>query len=362
MYPILFHQRKRTELKKQITDMSLYDSMNYKDEKRPLYEGEEKITYGPIDVVAEQVGVPDVVETTEEVKPATSAERPATEFKYTNWWQSPSYVSQEESSQKAAMERMKAEEKRAKRQRNVAIFGDLARLGAQMYAANGGSTQIERFTPQTQIANERLAALRDKHAAQIESFARSMNAAKKAESADKNARMKAETDYAQADAAARYKAAKDAADMQFRINQAEAAAKQKDEDRKSRERIAADRLKSQERIAANRESRLLAQAGRTKKEQELYDEYQNLLIDYPEYKVVKKVVKRNAADMIEKNPDGSTAYEVVEELNPTVNQVRNAIARANAKRGKVGSGVLKTEGGSPLRKSEYSKKDNAATW
>ena len=343
--------------------MSLYDTMNKEEEKRPLYEGEEKIAYGPIDVVAEQVGVPDVVETTEEVKPATSAERPANEFKYTNWWQSPSYVSQEENLQKAAMERMKAEEKRAKRQRNVAIFGDLARLGAQMYAANGGSTQVERFVPQTQIANERLAALRDKHAAQIESFARSMNAAKQAESADKNARMKAEAGYAQADAAARYKAAKDAADMQFRINQANDNAELKRKELELREKQAADKLKSEENMFAQRESRLAAQAGRDKKEQELYDEYQNLIIDYPEYKVMKKVPKINRlTGMIEVDENGNTKYEEVEELNPTVNQVRNAIARANANRGKVGSGVLKTEGGSPLRKSEYSKKDNAATW
>lgn len=344
MYPILFHQRKRTELKKQITDMSLYDSMNYKDERRPLYEGEEKIAYGPIDVVAEQVDVPnvDAGETTSQ--------------KYTSWWKSPAYVAQVERRQQAAQKRAAADEKRAKWQRNAAIFGDIVRLGAQAYAVKGGSTQVGTFKPQTQIANERLAAIRDRNAAQIEAYAREMQAARNAEAKDRMARNKAEADYAQADAAARYKAAKDAADMQYKIQQAKAAAKQKDEDRKSRERIAADRLKSQERIAADRESRLLAQAGRTKKEQELYDEYQNLLIDYPEYKVTKKVVKRNAADMIERDENGNAIYEEVEELNPTVNQVRNAIARANAKHGKVGSGVLKKQAGEKKAGFSYGNK------
>ena len=60
--------------------------------------------------------------------------------------------------------------------------------------------------------------------------------------------------------------------------------------------------------------------------------------------------------MIEKNPDGSTAYEVVEELNPTLNQVRNAIARANAERGKVGSGVLKEQAGEKKAGFSYGNK------
>jgi hypothetical protein len=248
------------------------------------------------------------------------------------------------------MERMKAEEKRAKRQRNVAIFGDLARLGAQMYAANGGSTQVERFVPQTQIANERLAALRDKHAAQIESFARSMNAAKRAESADKNARMKAEMSYAQADAAARYKAAKDAADMQYKIQQAEAAAKQKDEDRKLRERIAADRLKSEEK-------RFAQSAEEKQKNARIVAEYEQLVATNPQYKVKRNVAsKRDIAT-------GETTYTVVDEMNPSITQMLAAIERAKVEHPEPGSGVLKGQKGEKKAPLWGSKKtDNKTDW
>lgn len=332
--------------------MSLYDKMNEEEQQRPLYEGEEKIS-------AVEVETPEVAAPVEAV-PAPTASEAVPTYKYTHWWQSPGYVQQEQQRQAASRERMKAEEKRARWQRNAAIFGDVAKLGAQAYAKSGGATTIKEFTPQTQIANERLAAIRDKHAAQIESFAQSMAAARNAELKDKTARNKAEADYAQADAAARYKAAKDAADMryraakdaadmEFKVRQAEATAKQKEVDRKSRERVAAERVKSQERIASTRAA---GGGGRTKDEQELYDKYQMLLIESPEYKVTKMVPKRHPiTNFIETDDKGKTVYEKVEEPNPTINQVRNALARANAQ---GGSGVLKAEEGQQYEgKKEY---------
>jgi hypothetical protein len=256
-------------------------------------------------------------------------------------------VQQEQQRQAASRERMKAEEKRARWQRNAAIFGDVAKLGAQAYAKSGGATTIKEFTPQTQIANERLAAIRDKHAAQIESFAQSMAAARNAELKDKTARNKAEADYAQADAAARYKAAKDAADMRWKIQQAEATAKQKEEDRKSRERI-----------AQQREAAITARSyGRTDYDA-LYEEYHEIIADNPQFAVKKKVPKRDDLGNYVKNPDGTQAYEDVDEPNPTINQVRNAIAAYKKKPqkagGDVGSGVLKAEEGQQYEgKKEY---------
>lgn len=307
--------------------MSLYDKMNEEEQQRPLYEVEEKIS-------AVEVETPEVAAPVEAV-PAPTASEAAPTYKYTHWWQSPGYVQQEQQRQAASRERMKAEEKRARWQRNAAIFGDVAKLGAQAYAKSGGATTIKEFTPQTQIANERLAAIRDKHAAQIESFAQSMAAARNAELKDKTARNKAEADYAQADAAARYKAAKDAADMQWEIQQAEEAAKQKEEDRKSRERIAAER-----------EDRLTKQGGSRTDYDALYEEYQEIIADNPQFAVKKKVPKRDASGLYEKNPDGTQVYEVVDELNPTINQVRNAIAKAKKNMPPVGSGVLKADNAS----------------
>lgn len=322
--------------------MSLFDKMNEEEQQRPLYEGEEKIS-------AVEVETPEVTVPVEAV-PAPTASEAVPTYKYTHWWQSPGYVQQEQQRQAASRERMKAEEKRARWQRNAAIFGDVAKLGAQAYAKSGGATTIKEFTPQTQIANERLAAIRDKHAAQIESFAQSMAAARNAELKDKTARNKAEADYAQADAAARYKAAKDAADMRYRaakdaadmeykVRQAEATAKQKEEDRKSRERI-----------AQQREAAITARSyGRTDYDA-LYEEYQEIIADNPQFAVKKKVPKRDASGLYEKNPDGTQVYEEVDEPNPTINQVRNAIAAykkiPQKAGGDVGSGVLKAEEGS----------------
>lgn len=315
--------------------MSLYDKMNEEERQIPLYEGEEKIS--AVEVETPEVAVP--VETA----PAPMASEAAPTYKYTHWWQSPGYVQQEQQRQAASRERMKAEEKRARWQRNAAIFGDVAKLGAQAYAKSGGATTIKEFTPQTQIANERLAAIRDKHAAQIESFAQSMAAARNAELKDKTARNKAEADYAQADAAARYKAAKDAADMQWKIQQAEEAAKQKEEDRKSREKI-----------AQQREAAITARSyGRTDYDA-LYEEYQEIIADNLQFAVKKKVPKRDELGNYVKNPDGTQAYEYVDEPNPTINQVRNAIAAYKRKPqkagGDVGSGVLKAEEGQTTKK------------
>jgi hypothetical protein len=236
---------------------------------------------------------------------------------------------------------MRKDEQRAKWQRNAAIFGDIARLGAQAYAVDGGSTKVEKFTPQTQIANERLAAIRDRNAAQIEAFAQSMAAARNADAADNKARMKAEMDYAQADAAARYKAAKDAADMQYKIHRDAMSDKQHAEKLAQQAKLHKEKLKSQEGIAVTRAGNRTGNAAYDA----LYDEYQEMRAKYPEYTVMKKVMKRDKLGFLEKDKEGKQKYENVEELNPTINQVRNALAtwRANPPQkagGDVGAGVL----------------------
>lgn len=159
----------------------------------------------------------------EETAPAETAvvETPAAEgpkYKYTaGWWQTPNYVEAEKKYQEAGKKQMEIAEKRAKRQRNLAIFGDLAKLGAQAYAKGGGVYKIDKITPQTEIANEKLRKVRDNNAAQIMAYAERMRAAQQGDAANEQARMKAEYDYSIADAAAKAKAAKDARDYQYKV-------------------------------------------------------------------------------------------------------------------------------------------------
>lgn len=190
------------------------------------------------DIMKEEPGKQNVVEESqlpeipgnEETAPAETAvvETPAAEepkYKYTSWWKMPSYAKAEKEYQEQGKKQMEIAEKRAKRQRDLAIFGDLAKLGAQAYAKGGGVYKIDKFTPQTEIANEKLRKVRDNNAAQIMAYAERMRTAQQGDAANEQARMKAEYDYGVADAAAKAKAAKDERDYQHKVAKDEFDAK-----------------------------------------------------------------------------------------------------------------------------------------
>lgn len=183
--------------------MRLYDIMKEEPEKQNVVE-EPQLQR-----------IPGYEETSVVETPA--AEEP--KYKYTaGWWQIPNYVEAEKKYQEAGKKQMEIAEKRAKRQRDLAIFGDLAKLGAQAYAKNGGVYKIDKFTPQTEIANEKLRRVRDNNAAQIMAYAERMRTAQQGDAANEQARMKAEYDYGVADAAAKAKAAKDERDYQYKVD------------------------------------------------------------------------------------------------------------------------------------------------
>ena len=135
---------------------------------------------------------------------------------YTHWWQTPEYLGEVNRRAADAEKRAEQDRKRAVRQRNAAILGDLAKLGAQMYAKAGGATRIDQFTPATEKANDKLAALRERHAAEVAAFAKERAAARQAQIADNNARMKLETSLAEADIDRKIKAAEKAADIEYK--------------------------------------------------------------------------------------------------------------------------------------------------
>ena len=199
--------------------MRLYDIMKEEPEKQNVVEESQ---------LQEIPGYEETAPVETAVVETPAAEEP--KYKYTaGWWQTPNFVEAEKKYQEAGKKQMEIAEKRAKRQRDLAIFGDLAKLGAQAYAKNGGVYKIDKFTPQTEIANEKLRKVRDNNAAQIMAYAERMRAAQQGDAANEQARMKAEYDYSVADAAAKAKAAKDERDYQYKVDKDAADAKYREE-------------------------------------------------------------------------------------------------------------------------------------
>lgn len=205
--------------------MSLYDIMNKKPKQAPVVESVEAVEsaepFTPTHAVMDSEAIASVAAPVQEAPQTVTQEKKP----YTWWWQTPDFVGAVESQAKAAEKRAEQDRKRARRERNAAILGDLAKLGAQMYAKNGGAWKIDPFTPATEKTNDKLAALRERHAAEVAAFARQRAAAKQAQIADNNARMKLETSLAEADLDRRIKAEKDARDFAYKVTKDEFDAK-----------------------------------------------------------------------------------------------------------------------------------------
>lgn len=199
--------------------MSLYDIMNKKpvEGKAGVVEQPKPVepVAAPVVVTEEKAPVVPVQAVQEAPQAVQSTETPQKKS-YTHWWQTPEYLGEVNRRAADAEKRAEQDRKRAVRQRNAAILGDLAKLGAQMYAKAGGATRIDQFTPATEKANDKLAALRERHAAEVAAFAKERAAARQAQIADQNARMKLETSLAEADIDRRIKAAEKAADIEYK--------------------------------------------------------------------------------------------------------------------------------------------------
>lgn len=138
---------------------------------------------------------------------------------YTHWWQTPDYLGEVERRAASAEKRAEQEKKRVRRERYGAILGDLAKLAAQSGVIAGGAWKVDAFTPETQKVNDKHTALRERHAAEVAAFAKERAAARQAQNADNNARMKLETNLAEADIDRRIKAANRAEDMQVKTTE-----------------------------------------------------------------------------------------------------------------------------------------------
>lgn len=193
--------------------MSLFDEM-----EKPAGSVLPKVEVKPKDVPTPKEAKVYPVHDAEAIKAASPVVEPAEPQKmpYTWWWQTPDYLGEVERRAADAEKQAELEKKRLRRERNAAIISDIAKLGAQAFMLDGGVTNIERFTPQSQVVNDKIASLSEKRAAQIAAFAKERAAARAAQVADNNARMKLETSLAEADLDRKIKAAEKAADIEYK--------------------------------------------------------------------------------------------------------------------------------------------------
>lgn len=101
-----------------------------------------------------------------------------------SWWKSPNYLAAEKKLQEEGIAQMERQERQAKRERNAALLSDIARVGAQLWAHEGGAWKIDRNTPATTAANSRLQAVRDKNAANMMLYAQRRQEAKQKDAED----------------------------------------------------------------------------------------------------------------------------------------------------------------------------------
>lgn len=168
-----------------------------------------------------------------------------------SWWKSPNYLAAEKKLQEEGIAQMEKQERQAKRERNAALLSDIARVGAQVWAHDGGAWKIDRNTPATTAANSRLQAVRDKNAANMMLYAQRRQEAKQKDAADAMAKHKMQLSLEQQQ-------------LENELAQAKAAAAQQQQqfDNAMKLRNAAETMRHNEATEKNqreREARLLKQ-------------------------------------------------------------------------------------------------------
>lgn len=101
-----------------------------------------------------------------------------------NWWQSPQLVAAETALQAEGKQQMQLQEQQARRERNAALLGDIARMGGQIWANKGGVWKIDRTEPASAAANTRLRELRERNGAIMMQYAQRMQEARRGDAKD----------------------------------------------------------------------------------------------------------------------------------------------------------------------------------
>lgn len=223
-------------------------------------------------------------------------------------------------------------ERQAKRDRDMALIGDMAHLVSQGAAMHGGAWKIGQTQNESAKGNERLRVLREKNAAQTAAFAKERAALMEAKRKEQNAQK-----------LAKYNAELEA----FKSAQAQANA-DRDYAEKKRHNEETEKIQREreQRLAGggsgvNRDVYLINDDG-TKKvfkytdsPNNVRDAYVWLYTNYPEYAVVRNELvyeeNRSGAKVPKVDADGKKVYEPVIDKYPSVQEIYQKFAEFNAR-------------------------------
>lgn len=251
------------------------------------------------------------------------------------------YVEQTDAQIAQAQKSAAEQERRAKRDRDMAILSDIANLVTKGAAMHGGAWKIDKEEARSAVANDKLRALRESNSKQLAEYARMRVAAQDAQRKERNAAAKAKYD-------AKVAQAKWEADEDYRN------ARLKEEESYHNALLG---------IQGAREERLKNQGGGSgsgNKEKKI--RYINgMAFDYNDDKAVVEAYWR----MVEADPNSAvTEPDLVNGnkavSNPSVNQMRGALGRGGMTKEPKKNGSTTA---SPLNKGKNSNnKKDTGSW
>lgn len=230
--------------------------------------------------------------------------------------------------QAAAEKRMREQERKARHDRDMAIFGDIANLFAQGAALHVGGKNVEKTPSAAAIGNERLRKLQEGNSKQIAEYARQQIEARDAERKERNAQKLAQ--YNAELEADKYNKEQERKDRQEKRQAAESDARIK------KEEALADYYNSGGRgTSVNRDVFIVKDDG-TKEYFTHADDANNVQAAYArlpkEYRVEMAVPRTETIrgrKVYVKDSDGKQVYDYMEDLDASLEQKRQAISDYN---------------------------------
>lgn len=215
----------------------------------------------------------------------------------------------------AEAERKRTElmEKKARRDRDMAIIGDLAGLFAQGAAMHGGAYMTGRTESATAQANERLRKIQESNSKQLAEYARQQMVARDNARKERNAMKKAQYD---------------AQVQQAKLDETIRAHKEDERIKALRE----DRLGNQQSKAVSKvlEAKKIVVGGKTYSEVEHGPYYlMRAYVENGSPKITRKVQKRNEIGGYEYDNNGDPVYVEIEVSNPTQAEIAQALVDAD---------------------------------
>lgn len=218
-------------------------------------------------------------------------------------------------------------EERARWERNAAIMGDIARLGAQSYAIGNGAWKIEKAEPETKKANERIRALQERE------YARMAQEAK-----ERQERLKEQAKEALEQERWQKKFDADMEHQQWEKDKFDKELGFKQEQHHDNIELEKEKLKNKVKTAIETEN--ITVNGKTySKEKDGANYLIKAYVDAGMPPITRRVQRKNDVGGYDYNDDGSPIYLDVPVSNPTDAEIAMALLGAQAPKG-AGKGMI----------------------